>query len=81
MALRLCDGCERHVRDRETRCPFCDAALTPVTGAPPMLIRTSRALQAVVVAASLAGCREEAKPTNEPAPAPSPVVADTIWTR
>lgn len=27
--LRPCTACHRHVRGSETRCPFCDADLTP----------------------------------------------------
>lgn len=57
--LRPCDGCLRHVRANETRCPFCDHALaidthTPVAQ-PSRLGRAARmAFGAAVATASLA---------------------------
>lgn len=76
MALRLCDACSRHVRDTETACPFCAAALSfapvSIASAP----RLSRAARVAFVASMLVGCREDPKPAADPAPPPK-VVADT----
>lgn len=75
MALRLCNACARHVRAHETRCPFCDASLTPSSVREPSVTRASRAAQMAFVATVLAGCREE-RTANPPAP-PVKLVEDT----
>ncbi len=79
MALRLCASCSRHVRDTETRCPFCDATVsfapTTIATAP----RLGRAAQMAIVATMLVGCHDEAKPPVTPAEtvdASAPTVAD-----
>jgi len=67
MALQLCPSCARHVRESETRCPFCDAevSLTPIARrAPP---RLSRAAQMAFAAVVVVGCHEETtKPPSDP---------------
>lgn len=57
--LRPCDGCLRHVRANETRCPFCDHALAidahSPAATPSRLGRAARmAFGAAVATASLA---------------------------
>lgn len=66
MPLVLCNACSRHVRDTETRCPFCDSEVAVSEGrvaAPP---RMSRAAQVAFVATVLVGCRDESKPPVTP---------------
>jgi len=66
MALQLCPSCARHVRDSETRCPFCDANVSfesVARAAPP---RLSRAAQMAFVASVMLGCRDETRPPNDP---------------
>jgi hypothetical protein len=64
--LRPCDGCLRHVRGDDTRCPFCDAALSIAPISVATLPRLSRAAQVAFVATVIVGCREETKPPSDP---------------
>lgn len=58
MSLAPCPSCHRHVRVRETSCPFCAAKLPELVARHFELPRMSRAaLVAAVVAAT--GCREK----------------------
>jgi len=65
MALHLCPACARHVRETETRCPFCDASVSFTPAARVNTGRLSRAAQMAFVAAIAIGC-EETKPPNDP---------------
>jgi len=62
MSLRPCRQCARHVRDVETSCPFCAAALAPAPVTAPR--RVGRIGRAAIVAfgamsaAGAAGCSE-----------------------
>ena len=67
--LRPCDGCLRHVRGGETRCPFCDHALAidPIAPAamPSRLGRAARmAFGAAVATASIAAACGGNKPAE-----------------
>jgi len=57
--LVICSGCDRHVRDTESRCPFCDAVVVAqVAEPPPVPHRLGRAARmafgAVVASAAVA---------------------------
>lgn len=61
MSLRACSSCQRHVRDYETTCPFCNSTLD--SAAPrrvPNVSRMSRAARlavgAALATAALPGC-------------------------
>jgi hypothetical protein len=61
MSLRACSTCQRHVREHETRCPFCDSELAPaIARSVPDVSRMSRAARlavgAALAAATLPGC-------------------------
>lgn len=51
-----CAACGRHLRGRESRCPFCLAAHVPVELAEPAAPRLSRAALAVAGSLVLGGC-------------------------
>ena len=60
MALRLCAGCNRHVRTSESACPFCGD-----TTAAPLPSPVSRATRAtVLVAGASAACSDSATTTD-----------------
>lgn len=65
--LRSCDACARHVFVTETRCPFCAAALEPVSNSPifnikPGMSRAQRfTLVAAVAGQTLLGCSDDPK--------------------
>lgn len=68
-ALTLCDGCQRHVRVTEDRCPFCDRARA--AGADEPLTLTPRALPRAMIVAlgatlSLTACPSRGGVTGEP---------------
>ena len=70
--LRPCPTCERHVRDSETACPFCDAALPAHVSMTAATRRLGRAAAFVTGAALVAGavagtsgCGDKPKP-NDP---------------
>ncbi|MGZ3475774.1 MAG: hypothetical protein ACXWUG_17160 [Polyangiales bacterium] len=66
MALTLCTMCERHVRETEARCPFCDA---PVHAGLVREVRQAPLTRAMAFAAvALIGCREEKTPLERPGP-------------
>ncbi len=72
MTLVPCAACARHVKADESRCPFCDAALTaPTARAMTALPRSRAALMfgAVFGAASLAGAIGVGCNASPPAPA------------
>lgn len=85
--LRLCDGCERHIRVSEARCPFCDRACS----ADPPRRSAASVLFAVAAAATVAACyggpqRNVAPPSqpvqeqpssSAPAPSAAPAPAQT----
>jgi hypothetical protein len=68
--LRSCDACSRHVFVTETRCPFCQTALEPVSNSPVFNIKAgmSRAQRFTLVAAvasqALIGCSDDPKGTG-----------------
>ncbi len=50
MALKLCRGCERHVRESDAACPYCGSTeTTPVPAPPRHLNRKAMAFAAVVL--------------------------------
>lgn len=81
--LRLCDGCERHIRVSEARCPFCDRLCS---GDPPRRSAAS-VLFAVAAAATVAACyggpQRNVVPASQPtqeqpsSAAPAPTTAPT----
>ncbi len=72
--LRPCDGCLRHVRANETRCPFCDHTLAIDAQAPaPAPSRLGRAARmafgaAVATASFAAACGGGNKPAETGGP-------------
>lgn len=74
-ALTLCDGCLRHVRVADARCPFCDHPRE--ASAEPPLELAPRALPRAVIATlgvtlSLAGCPSPAGVTTSEPPRSDP---------
>lgn len=66
MALRLCAGCNRHVRTSESACPFCgDTTAAPL---PSPVSRATRAAMVfgatVLVAGASAACSDSATTTD-----------------
>lgn len=68
-----CEGCRRHVRSTDARCPFCRASVT-VRARPPsrVLGRVTRA--ALFYGASALGCAEEPSVAPPVKPASSEVI-------
>ncbi len=68
-----CDACGRHLRARESRCPFCLAGRAPSDVAEPAPPRLSRAALVMAGSIALSGCplavRYGGPPLNT-APAP-----------
>lgn len=88
-ALSLCEGCQRYVRETETRCPFCDAPRVP-TGLAPLEAAPRSVSRAMLVTmgASLAisGCSPHpviAAPYGAPPPdsreGPQAFVPNVAW--
>ncbi|MFO0561262.1 MAG: hypothetical protein U0269_24805 [Polyangiales bacterium] len=76
--LRLCDHCERHIRESESRCPFCDHACAPTSARR----STASVLFAVAAAATVAACyggpqrnMQQNPPQNTQPSAPTPNTA------
>lgn len=70
--LASCDGCKRHVRAREARCPFCGRAVRAKPRRARMIVgRITRAAM-ICGASALGGCGEadEAPPPAETVVAP-----------
>lgn len=67
--LVVCDGCSRHVRASDARCPFCEHALGPAPTAHGG--RSAAAIFfAVAAAATVAACYGGARYREAPTPAP-----------
>lgn len=65
--LRICEGCDRHVRAASSECPFCDRALEPAPLGPvwPRRRLGRAALMAfggAAVAGVVAGCGDDSDP-------------------
>lgn len=83
MTLRACSSCQRHVRDHETRCPFCSAVLpaAPARQIPDVsrLSRAARLAVGAALAASLPACKGSdssiAQPYGVPPTPPDAAVA------
>ena len=76
MPLQLCPSCARHVRENETRCPFCDASISFAPLARGAAPRLSRAAQMAFVAAVMVGCHEEdTKPPADPTTSSPPPIS------
>lgn len=65
MRLVRCEGCGRHVRSEETRCPFCGGARNATVALEPVFRRVSRAA-VFAGAAVVGGCWSSSKPAEEP---------------
>jgi hypothetical protein len=74
MSLHPCSSCGRHARHSETRCPFCDASLTPREADAPVVTRGSRAAILLGATLALGACTREPEPA---APPPSPPATPT----
>jgi hypothetical protein len=77
-----CEVCGRHLRPRESRCPFCDATRAPAdTDDAAMPPRLSRAALLVAGSMVMAGCPLAVRyggpppPAYDPAPTPPPAAA------
>lgn len=77
--LRLCEACERHIRESESRCPFCAHAVLPAAARR----STASVLFAVAAAATVAACygapqrnMQQAPTPQQPAPQPPTTAGD-----